>query len=403
MHHRYTLGLILASVLTSIEGFPIINLYKRREGELTIYDHDNHPKTYHISQKATGGVSQAVHAITGDPKHLAKGPVTLLEAMITRWYTPETVIGSESQATVKAEGEEEARAVTPGQRNLDVAYLKGVDNAATKVHALGAAAQKAGRPVNPGSVELAHVPIKGKHTKSDPTATPVPEWWVIMPIVGDPIRDLPRIKAALEAEKAANKEKLIEDCKDFVNKHVVPAVHAALDEWYTTIHGKSGHWFRFGDIKPSHFRWLNKESDSPAARMIDFGTARIDTGNAKPTDEKIDPELWLKFCTPGYVDNSRTPSVKTSSQQGHEGAESSAAGATTHQGGAESSAMGAKTHQGGAHISQEPASSLPMAIPGAHSATTAPGGDEGSVGSHSSSHSSNSCTFCGVTCKCPSW
>ncbi|KAG8834888.1 hypothetical protein FRC20_007383 [Serendipita sp. 405] len=73
--------------------------------------------------------------------------------------------------------------------------------------------------------------------------------------------------------------------------------------------------------------------------MIDFGTARIDTGNAKPTHEKINHQDWLNFCTPGYEDKSNTPSVKTSSrksdslnsdQVGHEAPESSAAGPHPH-------------------------------------------------------------------------
>ncbi|KAG8831421.1 hypothetical protein FRC18_006551 [Serendipita sp. 400] len=344
MRHQYTWGLVLASALAHVEGLPIMKLYKRSEKELKIYDHDGHPRTYQIISKATGGVSQAIHTIKGDDLHLAKGPVTLLEAMVTRWYTPETIIGSESEATAKstdtgkigessATGAGKAAAgaasvpVKPGERNLDPKFKANVDRAAKQVH----------QAPNPAAAERLHGQLKGKSKEVDGKREY--EWWMIMPIVGKPVRDLPTIKAALDAKDKPEKEKekLVADCKAFVTSKVIPAVEAALDEWYTTIHAKSGHWFKFGDIKASHFRW---ESQSPLkARMIDFGTARIDTGNAKPTHEKINHQDWLNFCTPGYEDKSNTPSVKTSSrksdslnsdQVGHEAPESSAAGPHPH-------------------------------------------------------------------------
>ncbi|KAG8810079.1 hypothetical protein FRB91_001529 [Serendipita sp. 411] len=326
MRHQYMLGLVLALALAHVEGLPVKNLYKRNERQLTIYDHDGHPKTYHISPKVTGGMTQAIYTITGDKTHLAKGPVTLLEAKITRWYTPETVIGSESQEMAKSDDGTD-KPIEPGQRKLDTTYKDRIDKAAINIH--GASQIKA---------QKAHTPLKGKLTDVD--GKKVPEWWMIMPIVGSPIRDLPKIKAALEAKGKPNEKELIAACETFVKGHVVKAVHTALGEWYDTLHKASGHWFSFGDIKPSHFRWLDADSDAPKAKMIDFGIAQIDPGNARPTKEfeKINERNWLEFCTPGFVHQSNTPSVKTASQKdsqksGHSGhgvPETSAAGAQTH-------------------------------------------------------------------------
>ncbi|KAG8766989.1 hypothetical protein FRC20_006975 [Serendipita sp. 405] len=368
MRHQYTWGFVLALALAHVEGLPVKNLYKRREGEIKIYDHDGHEHTYQISQKATGGVSQAIHTIPGDPAHLAKGPVTLLEAMITRWYTPETVIGSETPSAAAA-----------GERNLEPNYLKGVDATAKKVHMS-----------SPIQSEGHHKGLKGKTTPmtlEDGTTKTVHEWWMIMPIVGAPIRELPTIKATLEAEGKPDKEKLIAECKTFVEKHLVPEVRNALDEWYDIIHKLSGHWFRFGDIKPSHFRWLNKDTPTPHAKMIDFGTARINTVNKKPKDEfeKINARDWLNFCTPGYEDKSNTPSIKTASQKsgsqksghgGHEVPESSAAGANH--------PHPAVVEQPGSH---------PIPIPAPQQNT---GGATGSGGSGGSSP----CGCIGKICKC---
>ncbi|KAG8819087.1 hypothetical protein FRC19_010130 [Serendipita sp. 401] len=378
MRHQYTLGFVLALALAHVEGLPVKNLYKRREGEIKIYDHDGHEHTYQISQKATGGVSQAIHTIPGDPSHLAKGPVTLLEAMITRWYTPETVIGSETPGPA-ASADTAGTSAAAGGRNLEPSYKNGIDRAAKNVHTS-----------SPLQSERHHTGLKGKSTKmtlEDGTTKTVHEWWMIMPIVGDPIRNLPTIKATLEAEGKPDKEKLIEACDAFVKKHLVPEVHKALDEWYTTIHAKSGHWFKFGDIKPSHFRWLNKDTPTPHAKMIDFGTARINNVDAKPTDEfeKINARDWLNFCTPGYEDKSNTPSIKTASQKsgsqksgldGHEVPESSAAGANH--------PHPAVVEQPGSH---------PIPIPAAQQNT---GGTTGSGGSGGSSP----CGCIGKICKC---
>ncbi|KAG8823064.1 hypothetical protein FRB91_002176 [Serendipita sp. 411] len=241
----------------------------------------------------SGGTTQTIYNVVGDPGRLVKGEVFWQEASFTRMYEPRTVIGTTTPPPAGS---------APGQRNVDGNFHAKVQTEAPKVHALPEGAS--GK-----AIEDAHKALKQKKI-----------WWMVMPLVGEPIRKLPRIAAALAADKKPEPEKqrLIADCETYVQGQIMPMVHSALDEFYNTIHAKSNHWVRFGDIKVSHFRFID---GGAKARMIDFGTVRIARENAKPTDETINVANWLKFCQPGYEESSNTPSVgeKTPSHTSAEG------------------------------------------------------------------------------------
>ncbi|KAG8820953.1 hypothetical protein FRB91_002000 [Serendipita sp. 411] len=408
MHYQYTLGFILASALASVEGLPVKyqNLLKRTE-TLKIHGIDGQEHTYQITPKASGGITQSIFTVEGNPNLLVKKGVTRLEAMITEAYEPRTIIGTEAVEDLTKSGGPKAKVekTTTGAHG-ETSASGAASGASTQnpkekfksdLNAVAVAVRKLGLKPMPPALAKAYAPIK----------TPK-NWHMIMPKVGIPIRDLPEFEAALEAPTGEHKTHLEGLCKTYVDSHVLPAIKTALTGWYTAVHKALGQHIRFKDFKISHFRFIHGEGGTLQARMIDFGISDINPTDATP-NENIDENLWRNACL--GLNLSNTPSEKAASDKAaSDKAPSQKSGTAGHGPAGEipaASAAGQHDHPAPpvtnapatSHLGmQEPAASQPMTIPNTHSATTGGGGGGGTNGG--STGSSPKCSNCWGLCRC---
>ncbi|KAG8823065.1 hypothetical protein FRC18_010825 [Serendipita sp. 400] len=403
MRYQYTLGFILASTLASVEGLPVKyqNLFKRTE-ILKIHDINGHEHTYQITPKASSGMTQSIFTVEGNPNLLVKKGVTRLEAMITEAYEPRTIIGTEAVEDLLKSGGPKAKVeqTATGAHGGTSAAASGASTQSPKdkfksdLNAVAAAVRKLGP--NPRLLELsrAYLPI-----------TQPKNWHMIMPKVGIPIRDLPEFEAALEALPGEHKAEMERKCQEYVHSHVLPAIHAALTGWYTTVHTALGQHIRFKDFKISHFRFIPGQGETLQARMIDFGISDINPTDATP-NENIDAKLWEDACL--GLNLSNTPSEKAPSDKApSDKAPSQKSGNVGHGPAGEIPTTSAASQHGHSvppvtntpatnHPGmQEPPPSEPMAIPHTHATTTTgSGSNEGSTGS------SPKCSNCWGLCSC---
>ncbi|KAG8755010.1 hypothetical protein FRC14_004450 [Serendipita sp. 396] len=365
---------------------------------LEIHDPSGVAHTYKITPKTTGGKTQSIYTVENQPLRLVKGPVSWLEAMVTEAYEPGTVIGTKSTGAAAAGS-------STGTGTREGNSREAFNTALTSI------AQTVQDPKwNPSSTKKVYLPLSGK------------KWWMDMPVVGRPIRELGPIKDALR--DGPNKAALVTTCKTYMANNIVPAVNAALDEWHTEVHAKLNQWFVFTDIKVPHFRWIHDEDQPPKAKMIDFGSATVSSHNEKPT-ETAPLSLWQSVCDGLNLSNTpsekapsdKAPSVKAHgdkapSDKAHSDKPPSQKSGTAGHGPAgeipTTSAAGqhghsvppvtdtpATNHPG----MQEPPPSEPMAIPHTHSTTT-PGGGSGGGSNEGSTGSSPKCSNCWGLCSC---
>ncbi|KAG8766127.1 hypothetical protein FRC20_006596, partial [Serendipita sp. 405] len=377
------------------------NLFKRAE-TLTIHDINGHEHTCQITPKASGGITQSIFTVEGDPNLLVKKGVTRLEAMITEAYEPRTIIGTEAVEDLLKSGGPKAKVeqTATGSHGGTSAAASGASTQSPKdkfksdLNAVAVAVRKLGPNPMPPTLSKVYAPIK----------TPK-NWHMIMPKVGIPIRDLPAFEAALEAPPGEGKTHLEGVCKAYVGSHVLPAIHAALTGWYTAVHAALGQHIRFKDFKISHFRFIPGQGETLQARMIDFGISDINPTDATP-NENIDAKLWEDACL--GLNLSNTPSEKAASDKApSDKAPSQKSGNVGHGPAGEiptTSAAGqhghsvppvtntpATNHPG----MQEPPPSEPMAIPHTHATTTTGNGNN-----DRSAGSSPKCRNCWGLCSC---
>ncbi|KAG8845922.1 hypothetical protein FRB91_001331, partial [Serendipita sp. 411] len=371
------------------------NIYKRTIRTLEIHDSSGVAHTYKITPKTTGGKTQSIYTVEDKPLRLVKGPVSWLEAMLTEAYESSTVIGTESIGEA-APGSSTGAGTRGG--NSREAFNTVLTEVAHQVQAPGA---------KQSSTKTYHSRLVGKETAW--------KWWMDMPVAGRPIRELGPIKDALAG--GPNEDALVKTCETYVEGHIFPAVKEALDEWHTEVHAKLNQWFVFTDIKVAHFRWIHQEGQTPKARMIDFGSARIYIRNEKPT-ETVPLSLWKSVCKGLNLSNTpseKTPSDKAPSDKAHSDKAPSQKSGTAGHGPAGDIPTTSAADQHGHSAPpvtdtpatnhpgmQEPPPSEPMAIPHTHSTTTPGGGGGGGGGgsNEGSTGSSPKCSNCWGLCSC---
>ncbi|KAG8752798.1 hypothetical protein FRC14_006693 [Serendipita sp. 396] len=405
MRYQYILGFILASTLVSVEGLPVKyqNLFKRTE-TLTIQGTDGLEHKVETKERQSSGITQAIADVEGRPDLLVKKRVSRLEAMITEAYEPKTIIGTEAkedlwgpktkvkETTTGAHGETSAAGAASGASTQSPK-----EKFKSDLNAVAAAVHKLGPEATLPALLKATLPI-----------TRPKNWYMIMPKVGIPIRDLQEFEDALKAPPGPDKTHLEKICKAYVGSHVLPAIHAALKEWYTVVYKALGQHIRFRDFKTSHFRFIHGEGGTLQARMIDFGISDINPINETP-NEDINAKLWEDACL--GLNLSNTPSEKAASSKAASDKAPSQKSGTAGQGPAGDIPAASAPHQPGHPVlpvtnapathpgMSQPPPSQPMAIPHAHSTTAAAGGGGGGGSDGGSTGSSSGCKCSGL-CRC---